>query len=363
MVQYQFAYDEDNCLINIKDAVRHTEYKCPYCKGIMIPKQGQKKDWHFAHKICKCGYDKYLHTISEIKIKEWYYNNEYVYLEYLTTRECPVQDTCFFKKDCSAKASVIYDKYNFKAVYPDCDIEYRYDKDDDYYMADLILHDNNRPSYPPMFIEIYVTHKCDEKKINSGIHIIELEIKSEDDLEKILVSNTISQKDEKVILYNFNPTPRYDNSIEETLNRTIIYKSGALYNKSLSCKEINQHNGIADITRCYVLNDSVTLSFNQHVSFRLICWLKKHYPSLKVDFLDTCKLSGKSKFNDEYICFGRNTNPKWKKCRGYDTSCRFYMRRSDDYPSIEHAAEQCEQLGYLQNTQIWVDEKFLSKNA
>lgn len=63
----------------------------------------------------------------------------------------------------------------FKSIYLD-------DKKYKGFLADILTFDNNNI---PTFWEIAVTHKCEEKKIESGIRIIEIEVQSKEDLERI----------------------------------------------------------------------------------------------------------------------------------------------------------------------------------
>ncbi|MBO5861191.1 MAG: hypothetical protein J6Q45_05965, partial [Alistipes sp.] len=58
-----YAYNSAKELVRIDDAKRQEKYYCVYCDGEMIPKQGKKNKWHYAHKNVTphCSYDHYLH--------------------------------------------------------------------------------------------------------------------------------------------------------------------------------------------------------------------------------------------------------------------------------------------------------------
>ena len=73
---------------------------------------------------------------------------------------------------------------------------------------------NQSKNTPPVLIEIYVTHKSTEEKLNSNHRIIEIHIKSEEDIEQIVSSASIieddvdvkhwgKEQDRKIRFYNF----------------------------------------------------------------------------------------------------------------------------------------------------------------
>lgn len=68
---YSYAFDSESRLIHIDDAKKGKEYRCPNCGGIMIPKQGEKRAKHFAHKANteNCSYETYLHKIVKYMTK------------------------------------------------------------------------------------------------------------------------------------------------------------------------------------------------------------------------------------------------------------------------------------------------------
>lgn len=73
--KYQhFALDANNNIIDIHsaDKVCEKRYFCPHCHNEMIAKRGNVRQWHFAHKTEKCSYDKYLHSIAEKMIMDWF---------------------------------------------------------------------------------------------------------------------------------------------------------------------------------------------------------------------------------------------------------------------------------------------------
>ena len=73
-----YAYNSAKELIRIDNAQHQEKYYCINCDGEMIPKQGKKNKWHFAHKNItpKCKYDNYIHKLAEIKLSELFRNSK-----------------------------------------------------------------------------------------------------------------------------------------------------------------------------------------------------------------------------------------------------------------------------------------------
>lgn len=194
--KYQhYALDVNNNIINIRDTLKtkNEEYFCPHCHKEMITKRGNIRQWHFAHKTDKCSYDKYLHSLAEIMIMDWFNSKDKIVLSLLTDGKCDKSGDCVFfnEKDCTGQ---VYDDCNLKKYYSKCVREKKY-KD---FVADLYCEKENNP----LFIEIFVTHKCSEEKKLSGIRIIEIGITSEEDIFNITNSNVLKESD-NIRLYNF----------------------------------------------------------------------------------------------------------------------------------------------------------------
>ena len=64
---------------------------------------------------------------------------------------------------------------------------------------DLLISSKNK-SNPPILIEIWVTHKSSESKLNSKYRIIEIHIESEDDIKQIINNASIVETDDMTIL-------------------------------------------------------------------------------------------------------------------------------------------------------------------
>jgi len=203
-VRYQSALNkiDSEDLIDIRVAKnKGSIFFCPHCKGEMVPRCGEHNAWHFAHKRKECGYDKYLHTLAELKILKWIRESQEIKLALPYKKSCSESPRCSFyqRSTCASDAKEIFD---LKKYFGYCEKEKEIEIDKSSYIPDLLWH-NQKNESKPLFIEIFVTHPCSEEKIASGVHIIEFHIQSEEDIDRI-ISSTI-QEGESVRLYNFNP--------------------------------------------------------------------------------------------------------------------------------------------------------------
>lgn len=207
---YSFAMDKESRLVNANDAVKvkGNEYYCPCCGAIMIPRQGNKRRWHFAHKgnTENCSYETYLHKVAKKRICECFNESPRFTIRFhqqsvCSVKECPLGT----RKPCTWKSEK---EFNIKEYYDYCEEEVTNDK----FRADLVIS-NQSNKRPPLLIEIYVTHKSTEEKLNSNYRIIEIRIESEEDINQIVSSALIEESygddewenkvDDKIKFYNF----------------------------------------------------------------------------------------------------------------------------------------------------------------
>lgn len=113
-LKYQhFALDENQNIIDIQhtEDVREQEYFCPHCHKEMIAKRGNIRQWHFAHKSDKCSYDKYLHSIAEMMIMDWFNQQTSIMLVMDKPEKCSRYNDCAFRdeKHCMRTGHSQYD--------------------------------------------------------------------------------------------------------------------------------------------------------------------------------------------------------------------------------------------------------------
>lgn len=206
---YTYAIDGESHLINVTEAVKGNNYYCPSCGEIMIPRQGSIRRWHFAHKgnLRNCSYETYLHKVAKKRICECFNESPQFTILVHSKRTCAVAG-CLIGEIyfCTWNGT---NKFNLKEYYTHCEEEVKIDN----YRADLVISNKTNNSFP-ILIEIYVTHKSTQEKLNSNYRIIEIKIESEEDIDQIVSTASIEgsssafnygleMKDEKNRFYNF----------------------------------------------------------------------------------------------------------------------------------------------------------------
>lgn len=240
------ALDQDNNIVDIKNTEDNKKYYCPFCHKEMITKRGAIREWHFAHKSEACSYDSYLHSIAEFMIMDWFNSNDQIMLYMSTKEKCNKFKECAFYNDenCSGTKEVTY---NLKNYYTKCTREYGHQG----FIADLFCEHNSNLN-APIFIEIDVTHKCSQDKINSGIRIIEIPIQSEEDILNITRSLCLIEG-KTVRLYNFKRKESLSENYKQPFQKFILFPSTKSYvdRESYSCKNYRKRKGVYEISMPY----------------------------------------------------------------------------------------------------------------
>ena len=250
--KYQhFALSIDNRIVDVTDVTdldnSNEQYFCPSCHKEMIAKRGNIRQWHFAHKSDKCSYDKYLHSIAEIMIMNWFNQNQHITLTMDNYEKCIKYNNCAFLDDiyCKRKTRVQFD---LKTYYSNCIQEHQHQN----FIADLYCVNKTDPN-SPIFIEIFVTHECSPEKKNSNIRIIELKIESEEDILNITKGNALEES-EKVRMFNFKRNEVLLDNFDRPLQKFILYQNSKSYvdRHSYSCKTYSKfRKGIYEISMPY----------------------------------------------------------------------------------------------------------------
>jgi hypothetical protein len=205
-IKYQFAEDSSGKLININDVNKnenHIEkYNCLDCKQELIPKIGNIRIRHFSHKnnTYGCSKETYLHELGKKLFYEIYskclsentpfyiyaslFNKYYNYCKYFEI---------FKSKNCIENN---IQKINLISYYKNIE----YEKYQGNFRPDItLINDNNEK----IFIEIAVTHPCDDEKIKSKNKIIEINLKNEEDVN-IIIGKNLSDENNLIKFYNFD---------------------------------------------------------------------------------------------------------------------------------------------------------------
>lgn len=197
---YSYALDNENHLINAAEAEKGPDYFCPSCGEKMILRKGKQRRPHFAHKVNTkhCSYESYLHIIAKKQICKYFNESPVFMIEFYGKVLCSIPDCPLnLRRPCILKPNVQH-VCNLKKYYDQCEEEIAIGG----FRADLLISSKNK-SNPPILIEIWVTHKSSESKLNSKYRIIEIHIESEDDIKQIINNASIVETDDMTKFYNF----------------------------------------------------------------------------------------------------------------------------------------------------------------
>lgn len=236
--EQHYAVSKYGMLVHIKDAHKsNDDFYCPFCRCRMIKKCGKKREWHFAHDYRfaneeqkKCSYETYLHGYAKIRIKQWFDESKSLVLHLNKLYKCSLFDGCFWRKIEDACVDIKKESYDLKKFFNKCDVEKNIRLGEDVFRPDLLWYNEENPN-KYIFVEIKVTHECTEQKKNSDAHIIEFEVHSEEDVEKLVAGCEIEES-EVIKYYGFKiDNVAVDGQItpQHKLDKFILYSSGKVY--------------------------------------------------------------------------------------------------------------------------------------
>ncbi len=253
-----YALDETGQLVDVNNVPAGNKCGCfcPACKGPLIAKnQGTARMHHFAHQSgteCEYAIETMLHLLAKEKIREAFLSTSEFWIEFEYKSFCPNNEECKFLRytECSESKRK---RYNIKHFYDSCEQEIPYDNINR--RSDLKIFSSTNPERPPIYLEFCVTHASDLEKLHSGNKIIELCIKSEDDVlqlaesginesnsQLVNVPHNCEKNLKSISFYGFKNND-YDNrhiSTEIEFIRYILYQSGKsqCIQDSCNCKRL-----------------------------------------------------------------------------------------------------------------------------
>lgn len=247
MIKYQYAKNEDGQLIEI-NSLNETnkkikKYFCVGCGNELIPRLGNVKIHHFAHKkVVTCSSETYLHLLG----KQLFYDNYIKCLKYQKPFYIEIyqEKMCnHFEKDFGLKCKLnkSFTCFDLTKHFNKISIEAR----EGSFIADIMLTSNSGKD--KMFIEIAVTHLSSETKLNSNYRIIEIVIENEEDFEPIK-KNILSVNESKIKFKNFKTreitTSICNGNCKKEFNFFTLDKDGRCLLKQKNLKQIKNYLAI-----------------------------------------------------------------------------------------------------------------------
>lgn len=203
-IKYKYAFDENHNLVNINDVIkedrRQKKFYCISCGKELIPRLGNIRVKHFAHKSSEeastCNKETYLHSLGKLLIKNKFDNEKAFNISFLKYCNCHNASQCSSFSPDTCKATYLH-TVNLKEYYDKCECEKRIGD----FVADVLIS-SDKEDIPEILIEIKYTHACTESKINSGYKIIEITVETEEELTKI-VSGDLTEG-QSIVYYGFD---------------------------------------------------------------------------------------------------------------------------------------------------------------
>ena len=178
------------------------------------------------------------------ELKDWFERNKFSFsLGFQQTKICGEKCKMFNEKECNIKSFVFQNFQNMN--YTTCTMEQTITNDKgEQFRADLLLESSDE-NVKPLLIEVCIKHPCEKKKTNSGLQIIEIWFKSEEDIEKFCEKGEFKES-ESVRFYNIENTPKRKIRSKEILGSKkvmrFIYRANGtwnIYEELLPCSQMH----------------------------------------------------------------------------------------------------------------------------
>ena len=355
-IKYKYAYTDDNVLICIDDILpeerKSHRYFCISCGHELLPRalQRKKRPPHFYHKKgveVVCSVETYLHKLAKKLIKSKFDSRRPFAIKYPVTIECENNSCELVEVKCSRKEDYELNLYDY---YDTCTEEGPYGG----FVADLLLTSSQKESRQPLFIEICVTHQCEQSKIDSGIKIIEVYIRNEDSILKFIEKDIIDiyepQKDYRfpydIKLYSFKRAIK--RVLSKSISRFVFNPPYTIdgYITQVDCRQASHRMRKNSIVELNILED---WDWNRNHCLK---WL---YKTKNIRRCDICKFYYATQFESKAICRLSNKNTDFKPNPRMDDAerCRAFGLKENDFwrgdPKILPATDnqQCTKDEYI----------------
>lgn len=291
-VQYRYCVDKTGKLVCIdgilEDSRNTSQFFCLDCGSEMVPKIGNIREHHFAHKAitgCTGDGETYLHRFAKKRIKEAILNNELTSFWFESNGVCSVSNC-----DINGKTPC-FKKYWFQGKLNNV-TSIKEEERVGEYIADLALYFPDRNTN--FLIEVRVTHECSDQKKASGLFIIETNIiENEKDVEHIVNKGCfVDGKNCKMYgLPEYLPAPVLG---LKNINRFIITRDGNMSVFNIFCSQQDKR-----ITDESIVELNIASGDNQEdIMFEGLCYLLDK--GLTIPKLNYNQMSFKERYDTEF---------------------------------------------------------------
>lgn len=301
-IKYRYAFDKTigkvvDILTDVTEECRGThEYVCLGCGHEMKFALCKNRTNYFSHKSEQsCDGETYLHKLAKKMIKQKFDSSNEFRIRYQVNKSCN-NESCKMRNVFCSKRDV-WEEIDLKQNYDTCSEESPVNG----FIADLLLSNSQNPKLEPILIEICVTHPCEEEKIKSGLKIIEIPVKSEDDLIQLCKHFTLNNCLDKAIRFiSFDQDLqvsfqcKIDRYIYDSFTKEIGHtRIPCNVAKRRLLKDSSFEFNVAPIMNQYISTESVSFDWlckNKHLRR---CYFCKFYYATQYEEKAKCRLSQK----------------------------------------------------------------------
>lgn len=207
-IKYRLARGSDGSTVHISAVTEENRgdfasLTCIGCGRQLIPSLGRIKSHHFRHKAVAedpCSVESYLHIAAKETVARAFneaiadgrpYVMEVDHMVVCRNAEALIGAVCYH--------SFRRTEHDLTQFYEHAEIERGVGR----FVADVLLRSRGEDRAKDLLVEICVAHPCDEAKVASGLRIVEIPVRSDDDIEELRQGIRLGAK--KAIQYNLNP--------------------------------------------------------------------------------------------------------------------------------------------------------------
>ena len=352
-IKYKHAYDENGKLVCIdsisKENRKLHKYTCVGCGNPLLPRAiGSKyRKAHFYHKEeVVCSGETYLHKLTKQVVKHKFETEPTFYIEYNVSKKCSNAE-CKYRNDRCQEEHSPY-KVDLKKYYDTCTEESTVKG----YIADLLLTNSKNPELAPTLIEVCVSHPCDEEKRNSGLRIIEISIKNEQDIFKLKHEDVISEplyvakRERNVDFFSFKRELLIPFHIKLQRYVYIPNQNPVGYLTEIDCSKVHNRLRMDSLIELNVVN---TKNYEQCELWDILQWMSKHKGLRRCNL---CKFYYATIYEDYAICrlskkYGKPVHPAMdeaERCSSYRNEEREMAFFNSDGYIIEEVSIPSKQM-------------------
>lgn len=330
-IKYQYAYiegDRDK-IISINDITndnrKQYKFRCIGCGQELLPRAVDSiyRKPHFYHKeLINCSGETYLHKLAKRVIKNKFDTEPTFFIKYDVVRDCN-NNECIYRNFLCRNEFATH-RIDLKMYYDTCTEEASING----FVADLLLTDSKNPQREPILIEVCVTHPCDEYKIQSGLRIIEIKIREEQDIRDLLIRKDIyecnpwSKKENYVKFINFKI--EFSSQRHTKIQRYVYIPENSPYGylTEVECNNAKYKLRTDSVIELNVVNKQGNILCDLR---DMLLWMSKHKGMRRCNL---CKFYYSTQYEQSPICrlskkYGKPAHPSMdeaERCRSYQES-------------------------------------------